>query len=194
MPDRSRPIITRRRTLAAETRLWRVYLDDIATPDGVEVQDYLVLEPKTRSASPVVYSGVAVLPVMNGRIGLLSIYRHAMREIFLEVPRGFVDSGESPSVSAARELEEETGLVADPNSLRELGSIVPEASTFAGRAALFAAENCHLGPNIRDASHEPGMGDFHFFDIDEVYRLANESKIEDPATLVSFYRYMALKK
>ncbi|MBF0354910.1 MAG: NUDIX hydrolase [Alphaproteobacteria bacterium] len=187
------PITTRRRRLAVETRLWRVYLDDIATPEGALVDDYLVLEPKTRSSGSIVYSGVAVLPVVEGRFGLLSIYRHAMSETFLEVPRGFVDTGELPAVSAARELEEETGLIADPASLLPLGSIVPEASTFVGRAGLFAAENCMMGANIRDVRHEPGIGDFCFFDLAEVHDLVASSRIEDPATLVAFYRYVALK-
>jgi ADP-ribose pyrophosphatase len=52
---------------------------------------------------------------------LIRQYRHATRGTILEVPAGKIDPGESPSETAARELEEEVGQRA--GRIEELGWI-----------------------------------------------------------------------
>ena len=46
---------------------------------------------------------------------------HATRSPRWDIPKGVAEAGESFAVAAARELEEETGLVAPPDELVELG-------------------------------------------------------------------------
>jgi ADP-ribose pyrophosphatase len=60
------------------------------------------------------HTGSAVIvPVFDdGTVALVRQYRHPAVRYLLEVPAGTLNKGEMPEVGAARELEEELGLVA----------------------------------------------------------------------------------
>jgi ADP-ribose pyrophosphatase len=55
---------------------------------------------------------VLAIPVFEGWVGLVPMYRYPIGKVSLEFPRGGVDDGESPVEAACRELEEEAGLSA----------------------------------------------------------------------------------
>ena len=59
------------------------------------------------------HGGAGVVAVMGGRVCLVRQYRVALGQMTLEIPAGKVDPGEPRDVCAARELTEETGLVAE---------------------------------------------------------------------------------
>jgi len=63
----------------------------------------------------VAHNGSAVVvPVFeDGTVALVRQYRHAAGEYLLEIPAGSLEKGEDPKLGAARELEEEIGVVAD---------------------------------------------------------------------------------
>lgn len=56
--------------------------------------------------------GAAVVAVREGRVCLVRQYRVALGRMTLEVPAGRLEPGEKGADAAARELREETGLVA----------------------------------------------------------------------------------
>ncbi len=62
----------------------------------------------------VVHKGSAVtVPVFADKtIAMVRQYRHAAGKYLLEVPAGSLDGNESPETGAARELEEEIGVIA----------------------------------------------------------------------------------
>lgn len=59
------------------------------------------------------HGGAGVVAATGGRVCLVRQYRVALGQTTLEIPAGKVDPGESRAACAARELEEETGLVAE---------------------------------------------------------------------------------
>ncbi len=172
------------RRLACENSRFMVYLDHIRSADGYEVPDYLVVAPKI--VGSVITTGVAVLPCQKGRIGLVRLHRHPVGTAVWEMPRGFLDADESPSISALRELEEETGLSCSKNHLLDLGTVLPEAGILRGRVHVFAALEC---VQIREfPGEELGHQEFRWFSDDEVRGLLRQSSIEDATTIAALYK------
>ena len=101
--DSSSPVA--RRTLLDVHPKFRITADEVSLPGEQTPRLHLVVEPRRAAIGGV--TGVAVVPVSDGRVALLRIYRHAVGCESWEIPRGFVDD-DAPAVAAARELEEET--------------------------------------------------------------------------------------
>jgi ADP-ribose pyrophosphatase len=174
------------RRVACENSKWTAYFDHIETASGVEVTDYLTVSANGAAADLV--SGVTVIPVTkSGDIVLLRNWRHAIECYCWEGVRGFIDEREEPAQAAMRELTEETGLTCDAADLRPLGLITPEASTIAGRAALFVAQRCQPGGELD--RHEPGLAEATVFERDEVRDMLANFEIEDATTVACLYRY-----
>lgn len=174
------------RRIACTNRIWNVFFTHVKDGQN-EVADYLVMEPKVRTAGDV--TGVAVLPVLDGRIGLLKVSRVALNAVFIEAPKGFVEPGEDEATAALRELVEETGLVCDRSDLVALGSVTPEASTLATRTKLFAALRCR--PSAGKIEDEVGLGGLDFITLERVRVMAAGDEIEDATTVSALYRLFA---
>ena len=180
----SRPMLAKRR-LACENSRFSVYFDDLTRDGEPYAQDYMVVAPKQVSGNLV--TGVAILPVCEGKIGLLKVYRHAIQENSWEIPRGFIEDGESTASSALRELGEETGLSCDPEQMKLLGMITPDAGILAARVQIYAALRCS---RIRPfAPDELGHREFRLFDSADIGALISRSEIQDPCTLVAYFRH-----
>lgn len=179
-----RPVLHARR-LALENARFLVYMDELRGQGHLLVRDYLVVIPKT--VNPGMITGVAVLPICEEKFGLLQVYRHPLEADSWEVPRGFVDEGESDVVSALRELEEETGLSCDPAKAFSLGVIAPDAGVLASRLHLFVATECvqtrPYGPT------EMGHKEFRLFNANEIEKMIRHSVIQDPSTLAAYFKY-----
>lgn len=175
----------RQRRLACENIRFEVFLDDVENPNGEIVHDYLVVAPKVRTGELI--TGVAVLPEVDGKRGLLRIYRHAIQRHLWEVPRGFIDHpGESDRKSALRELEEETGLSCADADLESLGIFAPEPGILAARVHLFLARRCRA---VRPfAAGEFGHQEFRLFDPAQLSVLHATGEIQDSSTLIACFR------
>ena len=80
-----------------------VVRETVRLPDGGAATREFVLHP----------GAVAVVPLLDdGRIVLERQYRHATRQVHVEIPAGKLDAGEEPLACGQRELLEETGYVA----------------------------------------------------------------------------------
>ena len=80
-----------------------VVRETVRLPDGGSATREYVLHP----------GAVAVVPILDdGRIVLERQYRHATRQVMIEIPAGKLDAGEGSLVCGQRELLEETGYVA----------------------------------------------------------------------------------
>lgn len=95
-------------------KLLQVYYDEVKLPDGNESSREWIKHP----------GASAVVPVFeDGTIMLLRQFRYPPKKVFLEVPAGKLDPGESPKTTAKRELLEESGL--NCRNLQRTGSFYP---------------------------------------------------------------------
>jgi ADP-ribose pyrophosphatase len=95
---------------------------------------------------------VVIIPVQDdGRLVMIRQYRHALGRDIWELPAGNVDDGESADVAAARECEEEIGLV--PARVERLGSFYPTPGYCDEEMIFFRVSG--LQPAAADSPHRP---------------------------------------
>jgi len=175
--------------LMCENTKYFVYFDHIIDKAGDEVKNYLIVAPKNAGKNLV--TGVAILPITDGRIGLIRIYRPAIRDFSWEIPHGFVDEGESDYTSALREMLEETGMIVTAQNFSSLGYITPDSGVLAARVHLFLAAAGHVSQGVQ---RELGLREFRFFPVDEFEMMINRSEIQDTFTLAAWCKYQLLQK
>jgi 8-oxo-dGTP pyrophosphatase MutT (NUDIX family) len=186
MPDVPITLLARREV--CRNSVFTVYFDHIRDATGNEVTDYLTVVPHHKAANGV--TGVAVLPVLENKFGLIRVFRHSLGDYCWEVVRGFVDQGETPLVAALRELREEAALVAPAGSLRNLGALAPEPGVLEVRIRLFAAEGC--ARDVGSHCNEMGHREMKYFTRDALAGMIDHGEIMDPCTLVCCYRYLGV--
>jgi ADP-ribose pyrophosphatase len=187
--ENPREILLKRRRTVFENSKFLVHADHIADESGREVPDYLVVAPRIHTQNLI--TGVAVLPVYEGRVVLIKTFRHAVRSFVLETVCGFIDPDETPAEAALRELTEETGLVCSAERLVEMGTCFPEASTLQARVALFAAVDCTR--STRTDTSELGLGGWVSFSMKEAEGLLLDMSLEEVTTLVCLHRFFLMK-
>lgn len=173
--------------LVCENSKFLIYLNHIISEFGEEVVDYLVVSPKTKGVNLV--TGVAVLPMVKGSIGLIKIYRPALNAESWEIPHGFVEENEIPFEAATRELVEETGLSVKPQNLISAGLVTPDSGILAARVHIFIAKDCDV---VSEIKYELGIKDFYLFSQDEIKRMVLDSTIQDSFTLSALCKYQLL--
>jgi len=182
------PVIVASRRLMCENTKFYVYFEHVIDKAGFEVRDYLVVAPKTAGGNLI--TGVAILPIVDGKVGLARIYRPALRAYSWEIPHGFVDEGEDNETSAARELLEESGLVVKPACLSSLGFITPDSGVIAARVELFVAE---VGQMKKPREEELGIREFCFFSFRAFEEMIQNSEVQDTFTLAAWCKYQLLQ-
>lgn len=178
------PIEVIGRRLACKNTKFFVYFDHLVDRAGLEVKNYLVVAPKVADGNLV--TGAAILPIVEGSIALLRIYRPASRAYSWEIPQGFVGEGESTESAASRELTEETGLKTEPGGFASLGYITPNPGVLAARVHLYVAHRC--GRSGR-AGEEFGLQELLFVSFSDFERMILSSEIQDSVTLAAWCRY-----
>jgi 8-oxo-dGTP pyrophosphatase MutT (NUDIX family) len=121
---------------------------------------------------------VLILPLLTPTdVVMIRNYRFSVGSELLELPAGTLEPPEPPLACAARELEEETGLVA------EVGDVVWVASNFHDPAKLTVG--VWFAGTVTGGTLQPGddADDAGFFDLDALPDLAFETDAELLATL-----------
>jgi 8-oxo-dGTP pyrophosphatase MutT (NUDIX family) len=111
-----------------DTRRLRLSVASVELPDGVKFEQYVLRMPKA-----------AIMVVLDDQERVLMMWRHRFiidRWVW-ELPGGYVDPDEDPAVTAAREVEEETGW--RPLNVRPLVSLQPSVGTTDAENLLFVA-------------------------------------------------------
>ena len=157
-------------------RIFRIRQDTSLSPRTGATHRFFVLE------SP---DWVNVIPLtLEGNVILIRQYRHGTEDVTLEVPGGMVDAADAdPSVSAARELREETGY--EVEAIIHLGSVAPNPA--------FLNNQCHsyLALGVRPV-HEvalDGAEDIAFEEIPlaAIPDLIRSGAITHSLTITAFY-------
>ncbi len=98
-------------------------------------------------------SGAVILPVLpDGKILLISIYRHALRKWVLEIPRGNGQGREVMQNIVKRELKEETGAEIGDTSF--LGTVNPDSGITLGGIPVVKVNISRFGDPNRDPAEQ----------------------------------------
>ncbi len=100
-----------------DTRRARVSIAEVELPDGVRFEQWVVRLPG---------GSVVVVHDDQGQVLMLHRHRFVPDRWVWELPGGYVDEGEDPRATAAREVEQETGW--RPGPLVHLMSFQPMTS------------------------------------------------------------------
>lgn len=151
-------------------RIYDVEVSDVLCPDGSHGYRELARH----------HGGAGVCVIRDGSICLVRQWRVALGRMTLEIPAGKIDGDEDPSVTAARELIEETGLVA--GSLELLAHSVG--------AVGFSDECTHvfLARDVRRHEAHPDEGEFVdvvWVPVDDLIAAIRAGVIRDSKTIVA---------
>ncbi len=158
---------------------------------NVEMLD-VELENGKLSKREIVQHGVAVaiIPQLpDGRFVFIRQFRKPMERICFEVVAGNCDPGEKEAVSAARELQEETGYTAE--SLELLGPIYPSVGYCTERIDVyFAKVSAERGKTSFDDDERIETVFVTEAELDEMIR---NTEIADAKTLSAWMLYKIKK-
>ncbi len=160
-----------------------VFKGRILEVDVLEVE----LEDGRRSVREIVRHGVAVaiIPQLpDGRFVFIRQFRKAMERVCFEVVAGNCDPGEEPAVSAARELQEETGYISQ--SMELLGPIFPSVGYCTERIDIFFATVSESGATSFDEDENIETVLLTEAELDEMIRT---NQITDAKTLAAWMLY-----
>ena len=136
---------------------------------------------KTYTREVVHHSGSAViLPVFeDGTVALVKQYRHPAVKYLLELPAGTLNDRERPEVGAARELEEELGVIA--------GRIEKLSEFFISPGFLSEKMWLYLATELRET--EQRLEDDEAIEIvrlpiDRALQMITDGEIEDAKTII----------
>lgn len=162
-------------------KLLHVYYDEVILPDNT-----------TSSREWIKHPGAsAIVPLFeNGDVMLINQFRYPAKKIFLEVPAGKIDKGESSDQTAVRELREETGLNA--KEIHYVGHFFP--------AIGYADEVIHIYVAMDMELNEDATDDDEFVQRERIpfskaIELVHSGEINDGKTICCLLRTeMFLKK
>ena len=183
MPTQELKLI--KRNVGCANSLLSVFLDKIVTSDEKVIENYIVVSPKIKKDDHE--SGVVILPFVDTNILLIKVFRHPLEEYVWELPRGFIDAGETAVEAAIRELQEETGISVTSENLVDLGLVAPEGGGLSAKNHIYSAKNCTVKLPLTVSEH--GHKSIHLFSHEEIKNMLKKNEILDSNTIVALYRY-----
>jgi ADP-ribose pyrophosphatase len=153
-------------------RVISLVVDQLEYPSGTKTVREVARHP----------GGAVAVPILDdGRVVLVSQLRYPLGKPILELPAGKLSVGEDPRDCAARELEEETGWVAD--RWEKLTSIYSSPGFCDEELHIFLATGLKETPNGHQRSEgEEGMT-VHLPLLKEAVRMVERGEIRDAKTI-----------
>ncbi len=165
------------KTLSSEIvfkgKIFDIKHDEVQLSNGANSFRDIILHP----------GGVVVVPQKGNKIILVKQFRYAISEAIFELPAGKLELGEDPFIAAKRELLEETGYQAQ--NWQCLGFINTSAGICNEKLYLYKAE---ITDFIGQNPDENEIIDYYEFDIQEVFDMIKNGKINDAKTICGLMR------
>jgi len=159
----------------------------------IEVTEYQVINPSGNEGIYGVVSyknqAVGVVPYEAGYIWMVGQYRYPLKKYSWEIPEGGGPAGESPLVTAQRELQEETGFTAAhyvPLLEMHLSNSVSDEW-----GIVYLATELTRGEAMPEETEEL---DVKKMVLEEVYELVEQRIITDSLTVAAVYKLMLMKQ
>jgi len=146
-------------------------------------KDLVELENGIKSEREIVIhnGGVGILALTErNTVILIKQFRYAFNQEIIEIPAGKLELNEDPRVAALRELQEETGIIA--NKLTSLGVIYPTVGYSTEKIHLFKAEELVFGPKSLDEDEDTEVLEIT---LNEAFAMIKMEKIVDAKTIVA---------
>ena len=125
------------------------------------------------------HGGAGVVVLRDGCMCLVRQWRIALGRMTLEIPAGKIDPGEDPAVCAARELWEETGLVAEQLELVAVSNGAPGFTD--EHTTVFFAHGARQGEAAPD---EGELVNVVWLPVEDVLAAVRAGLIEDAKTII----------
>jgi len=158
-----------------------LFKDTVTLPNG---------KPATREVIRHV-GAVAIVPMRDdGKVIVERQFRYPLNQVITEIPAGKLDSKSEDRLAAAkRELEEETGLLADKWIC--LGDYVPAAAYCDEVITMYLAKGLHTGTRNLD---EDEFLNILEVDLEELVEDIMQGKIADGKTQVAILKVWNMMK
>lgn len=148
-------------------------------PDGVRFEQYVLRMPKA-----------AMVVVLDDWDRVLMMWRHRfiIDQWVWELPGGYVDPDEQPAITAAREVEEETGW--RPLNVAPLVSLQPSVGTTDAENLLFIARGAEYIGEPEDINEAERVA---WIPLDSVRERIECGEIVGAASLVGLLHVLAYR-
>lgn len=162
--------------LVYEGRIFDVTVDRVRLPHGREADLEIVRHD----------GSVVLMPVADdGRLLLVRQYRHAAGRFLWELPAGSLEKGEDPDAAAARECQEELGLV--PGRLERLLTLYPTPGFCTETMTYYRATGLRAPGPDDPAAHQDEDESIEVgpFTLDEIRQMVARGEIADLKTVAA---------
>jgi ADP-ribose pyrophosphatase len=163
-----------------ESRRARLSIAEVELPDGVRFEQYVLRAP--RSAMMVVLDD-------ENRVLLMWRHRFIIDRWVWELPGGYVDEAEDPAVTAAREVEEETGW--RPRSVEPLVSFQPMVGTADAENLLFLSHGADHTGAPADVNEAERVG---WVPLADALGLIERGEIVGSGTVIGLLSVLAMRQ
>lgn len=153
-------------------KILHVMVDRVELPDGKEATREYVGHP----------GAVCVVPINEkGEVLCVRQFRYTHGRVFLEIPAGKLEPGETNRVAAAlRELREETGARCE--HLTYIGDFIPSPAILGEVISMYIAEGLTMGETDPD---DDEFIDVEAIPLDKLANMCVRGKIQDGKTIAA---------
>lgn len=133
---------------------------------------------------------VAIVAVRDGHVALIRQYRPAVDRMMLEIPAGVLEPGEDPKEAAARELAEETGLLA--GNLVRVGGLYASPGYSAEYLHVYLASDLGEGETCFDPGEQ--IDELIWMTPEQMTEAIRRGELQDAKTIAALFLMQSYAK